>query len=51
MPDTGGNGVQLGAINDLPPADRTSENAIANNYIHHCGQLEHGAVGIWVGNR
>ena len=47
--DVGGNGMQVGEVNDLPPADRVCNNTISNNYIHACGAMAFGCVGIWNG--
>jgi hypothetical protein len=46
--DAGGNGVMIGepstAVDQL-----AKNNLVANNRIHHCGQLYHGCVGVWAG--
>lgn len=47
--DIGGNGVQVGEINDLPEADRVRDNVVRSNYLHACGVLLPGCVGIWNG--
>lgn len=45
--DIAGNGISLGGPNDdaLVPTG----NRIANNHVHHCGEVYYGACGIWAG--
>ncbi|MCX8108597.1 MAG: right-handed parallel beta-helix repeat-containing protein, partial [Verrucomicrobiae bacterium] len=46
--DVGGNGIMVGE-----PVNKSEllcrNNFIANNFIHDCGVISHGCVGIWVG--
>ena len=45
--DVAGNGINVGGPNDekLVP----NHNRIANNYVHHCGEVYYGACAIWAG--
>ncbi len=45
--DTGSNGINVGGPNNA--ARVPTDNRIANNAVHACGQDDYGAVGIWVG--
>ncbi len=45
--DAAGNGVNLGGPNDKNLVPK--QNRIANNHIHHCGQVYYGACAVWVG--
>ena len=53
--DVAGNGLLIGEtyptgyFAPLPYLVATKGNVVSNNLIHHCGQVFHGAVGIWAG--
>lgn len=46
--DVGGNGIMVGETENKPEL-LARRNTVANNYVHHCAQIAHGCVGIWVG--
>lgn len=46
--DIGANGVMVGDTASRPPGISTN-NRILNSTIERCGQLDFGAVGVWVG--
>jgi hypothetical protein len=48
--DTGGNGIMVGErIDPTNAVDAVRANRVANNFVHDCGVVFHGAVGVWVG--
>ncbi|MFH0983714.1 MAG: right-handed parallel beta-helix repeat-containing protein [Planctomycetota bacterium] len=46
--DVGGNGIMVGETANKPE-HLAKDNAVSNNYVHHCAVLGHGCVGVWAG--